>query len=113
MRGPMFVRQLFDSETSTYTYLIADGRAAALIDPVLEKLERDLRLVRELDLELRLVLETHVHADHITAAGRLRDRTGAATCASVAGASCTDRHLVAGDLVELGATRIDVLATPG
>ena len=69
----MLFRQLFDAETSTYTYLIADAetRDAVLVDPVREQLERDLTLLRELDLRLRYILDTHVHADHVTAAGRL------------------------------------------
>ena len=83
----MLFRQLFDSESSTYTYLIADESTgeAALIDPVREQLERDLRLLRELGLTLCYALDTHVHADHITAAGDLRERTAAKTGSCVAG----------------------------
>ncbi|MFM1841512.1 MAG: hypothetical protein RLZZ490_243 [Cyanobacteriota bacterium] len=70
----MLFRQLFDPETSTYTYLIADPvtKDAALVDSVLEQVERDEKLLKELGLTLRFCLETHVHADHITGAGRLR-----------------------------------------
>ncbi|MDQ3234707.1 MAG: MBL fold metallo-hydrolase, partial [Pseudobdellovibrionaceae bacterium] len=77
----MIFRQLFDRETSTYTYLLADPdtREAVLIDPVQEQVERDLRLLGELDLRLLYVLDTHVHADHITAAGALRARTSCKT----------------------------------
>jgi sulfur dioxygenase len=66
----MFLRQLYDSESSTYTYLVADEatRKAALIDPVREALARDTALVRELGFELTYVLETHVHAEHVTSA---------------------------------------------
>ena len=62
----MLFRQLFDKESSTYTYLIADEvtKEAALVDPVLEQVERDLEIVRELGLTLAQVLDTHVHADH-------------------------------------------------
>jgi glyoxylase-like metal-dependent hydrolase (beta-lactamase superfamily II) len=111
----MLLRQLLDPESSTYTYLIADpvSREAALIDPVRERLERDLDLVRELGLRLAYVLETHVHADHVTAAGALRDRTGAMTCASSAGAPCIDRQLLHGDVVHVGRIAITALATPG
>ena len=79
----MLFRQLFDAETWTYTYLIADEttREAALIDPVAEQVERDLKVVKELGLKLVLVLETHVHADHVTGAGRLRELTGARVAA--------------------------------
>lgn len=109
----MFVRQLFDPETSTYTYLLADRDEAALIDPVIEQVDRDLALVRELGLKLSLVIETHVHADHVTAAGILRDRTGARTCASADGAPCMDCPLHDGDVLHLGDITLRVIATPG
>jgi len=111
----MLIRQLFDRETSTYTYLIADPatRQAALIDPVREQLERDLGLIAELDLQLRYVLETHVHADHVTSAGAIRERTQARTCASPAGAPCVDARLIDGDRLSLGKLSIEVLETPG
>lgn len=115
MTGDMMIRQLFDLETSTYTYLVADpvARVAALIDPVREQLERDLQLLRELGLTLTHVFETHVHADHITAAAALRERTGARTHASAAGAPCVDVQLQHGDVVTVGTIAITVLATPG
>jgi sulfur dioxygenase len=111
----MIFRQLFDLATSTYTYLIADeqSREAALVDPVLEQVDRDLALLRELGLRLSWVLETHVHADHITAAATLRDRTGARTVFGKRGAVCADRHVGAGDTVLVGSLRIGVLETPG
>ena len=111
----VLIRQLFDRETSTYTYLVADPVAgvAALIDPVREQIERDLALVNQLGLRLTHVLETHVHADHVTAAGALRERTKARTCASVAGAPCVDTQLRHGDVVRLGDLSITALSTPG
>lgn len=111
----MILRQLFDPESSTYTYLLADPetREAALIDPVREQIERDLKLVGELGLRLTHVLETHVHADHVTAAGLLRERTGARTAASASGAPCIDETLRHGDVVRLGAISITALGTPG
>ena len=73
----MIFRQLFDSVSSTYTYLIASRRGgeALIIDPVLEKVDRYLQLVKELDLRLVKAVDTHLHADHITGLGALRDRT--------------------------------------
>jgi len=113
----MLLRQLFDSESSTYTYLIADastgGGPAALIDPVLEQIDRDLRVIDELGLRLAVVIETHVHADHVTAAGKLRERTGARTYASRGGAACIDVHVGDGDVVEVGGLRLEVIETPG
>ena len=73
----MIFRQLFDSESSTYTYLLADTdtKEAVLIDPVIEKSERDAKLVGELGLSVKFVMNTHVHADHITGTGRLKVNT--------------------------------------
>src|ERR1043166_7222446 len=73
----MIFRQLFDSVSSTYSYLLASrqGGEALIIDPVLEKVDRYLQLVKELDLRLVKAVDTHVHADHVTGLGVLRDRT--------------------------------------
>jgi sulfur dioxygenase len=111
----VLLRQLYDHESSTYTYLVADPvtSQAVLIDPVAEQLERDLALVGELGLTLSLVLDTHVHADHVTAAGALRARTGARTGASQRGAPCVDVPLEDGTELTVGELRIEVMATPG
>jgi sulfur dioxygenase len=112
----MFFRQLFDPVTSTYTYLLADAQTgdAVLIDPVLEQLERDVGLVRELGFTLRFACDTHVHADHVSALGALRKELGAKTvmCAK-AGALCPDFLAAAGDRFSFGAHRLEVLETPG
>jgi len=111
----MFLRQLFEAETSTYTYLVADEatREAALIDPVRENLARDVELLRQLGFELKYVLETHVHADHVTSAGQLSEMLGATTAASPLGAECASRRLSHGDVLRLGNLEIHALATPG
>lgn len=108
--------QLFELESSTYTYLIADPitKEAALIDPVLECVERDMKLIFELGLKLKYVLDTHVHADHVTGAGEIRSRSGARSgISAAAGVDCADIALKGGDELLLGALKIEVLATPG
>lgn len=72
----LIFRQLFERDTSTFTYLLGDGITgnAILIDPVLEKVERDAMLVRELDLDLKFILNTHIHADHVTGSGMLKSK---------------------------------------
>ena len=112
----MFFRQLFDADSSTYTYLIADDATheAVIIDPVFEQAERDLKLVREHGLKLKYSLETHVHADHITGAQTLKDATGAATAVSAdCHAQGYDRLLKDGDVILFGHEEITVIATPG
>lgn len=109
-------RQLFDQNTWTYTYLLADDetREAVIIDPVDELAERDAKLVQELGFKLKYVLETHVHADHVTAAGELRDRTGAKTvAAAVSGPQCADVRVKEGDTLEFGRFTLAVRETPG
>jgi len=109
-------RQLFDRESSTYTYLIADvaTRCAALVDPVREHVARDLELVEQLDLTLTHVFETHVHADHVTGAAELRRRTNARThVAQHDGPACADVPVISGDAIALGGVTFQVLETPG
>src|SRR5438045_8587036 len=89
-------RQLFDPQSSTYTYLLADPatREAVLIDPVFEQARRDAALVQELGLKLRCTLETHVHADHVTAASLLKQKLGSRIAISAAsGAEGADVYL--------------------
>jgi glyoxylase-like metal-dependent hydrolase (beta-lactamase superfamily II)/rhodanese-related sulfurtransferase len=112
----MLMRQLFDPETSTYTYLLADEatREAVLIDPVLEQVDRDLQVLRELDLTLRWAVDTHVHADHVTGLGTLRERTGCKTVLSErAGTGCADVLVKQGDRIPFGAHALEVRETPG
>jgi sulfur dioxygenase len=108
--------QLFESESSTYTYIIADAESkeAAIIDPVLETVNRDLQLIQELNLRLLYILDTHVHADHITGAGELRTKSGAKTgISALAGVECADISLEDGQELMLGKKKITVIATPG
>jgi len=112
----MLFRQLFDLETSTYTYLLADEqtREAVIIDPVLEQVERDLALLRDLELTLVYALDTHVHADHVTAIGTLAERTGAKTVLSErAGVGCADVYVKEGDRIAFGRCELEVRETPG
>ena len=112
----MLIRQLFDQETWTYTYLLADqeSREAIIIDPVVEQVDRDLKLIAELGLELVYTLDTHVHADHITGSGELRRRTGAlAGVAAVAKVECTNQNLEHGDMLKFGRYRLEARSTPG
>lgn len=112
----MLFRQFFEPETSTYTYLLADpeSKEAVLIDPVKETMERDLAIVNEMGLKLTHVLETHVHADHVTASGELRRRTGAKSVVSRhGGAPCADILVDDGDAIRFGKHALEVRSTPG
>src|SRR5579871_2996615 len=111
----MIFRQLFDSTSGTYTYLLASRRGgeALVIDPVLEKVDRYLQLVNELDLKLVKAVDTHVHADHITGLGALRDRT---RCITVMGemskVDVVSMRVADGDRLCVEGLNLDVLYTP-
>ena len=110
------IRQLFDKDTSTYTYLVADLKSgeAALIDAVREQFDRDSKLIKDLGLSLKYAIETHVHADHITSAGHLRDAFGARVVLHEAsGSACADVLLKDGETVQVGDIEIKALHTPG
>lgn len=116
MRSDVVFHQLFEAESSTYTYIIADvnSKEAAIIDPVLETVDRDLKLIEELGLRLVYVLDTHIHADHVTGAGEIRKRTKAKTAVSrEAAVDCVDIPLEDGQELLLGSRKIQVIATPG
>jgi len=112
----MLFRQLFDKESSTYTYLIADlqTQEAVLVDPVVENVDRDLKLIRELGLTLLFCLETHIHADHITGTGEIRDRTG---CKGLvpenAHTDCASGFVKHGQILKIGSVTIEAIETHG
>ena len=109
-------RQMFDNVSSTYSYLLASrqGGEALIIDPVLEKVDRYLQLLTELDLRLVKAVDTHMHADHITGLGALRDRTH---CITVMGeqskADIVSMRLADGEKLEIEGMSFDVIYTPG
>jgi sulfur dioxygenase len=112
----MIFRQLFDSVSGTYTYLLASRRGgeALIIDPVIEKVERYLQLVKELDLRLVKAADTHLHADHITGLGALRDHTH---CITVMGehsqVDVVSMRIAEGDKLTIEGLALDVIYTPG
>ncbi|HLY88751.1 MAG TPA: MBL fold metallo-hydrolase [Acetobacteraceae bacterium] len=112
----MIFRQLFDATSGTYTYLLASRRGgeALIIDPVLEKVDRYLQLIRELDLKLVKAIDTHLHADHITGLGALRDRT---RCITVMGEQSSvdvvSMRIGEGDRLGIEGISLDVAYTPG
>jgi sulfur dioxygenase len=112
----MIFRQLFEPVSCTYSYLIAcrRGGEALIIDPVLEKVDRYLQLMRELDVHLVKAVDTHLHADHITGIGALRDRTH---CITVMGEQSSvdvvSMRLTDGDTLQIEGVSLDVIYTPG
>ncbi|XP_037806598.1 persulfide dioxygenase ETHE1, mitochondrial [Lucilia sericata] len=111
-----FFRQLFDSESWTYTYLLADVNAkeAIIIDPVLEQAKRDAQLIKDLGFTLKYAVNTHMHADHITGSGWLKQLLpGCQSVISVDSGAKADIHIHEGDKVQFGRHAIETLATPG
>ncbi|WP_105509217.1 MBL fold metallo-hydrolase [Paraburkholderia sp. BL21I4N1] len=112
----MIFRQLFDQQSSTYTYLLADAATgdAVLVDPVFEQVRRDIALIEELELRLIYTIDTHVHADHVSGAWMLKRSTGSQIAISAAsGAEGADRYLSHLDRCGFGTRHLEVRATPG
>ncbi len=112
----MVFRQLLDPETSTWTYIVGDAstRDAALIDGVREQVDRDLELIVQLGLKLRFVIETHIHADHVTSAWIVKERTGARIVSTRASAA-KGADVVVDDrgTVRIGSLLLEARSTPG
>ena len=112
----MLFRQLFDKTSSTYTYLIASakGREALIIDPVLENVEQYIKLLNELDLKLVKVIDTHIHADHITAASKLKNKTN---CTTIMGehtpSDAVEIKVKDNEIIYVDKLEIKVIYTPG
>jgi len=112
----MLFHQLFDKNSSTYTYLIAsaEGREALIIDPVLENIEQYIKLLNELDLKLVKVIDTHIHADHITAASRLKNKTN---CTTIMGehtpSNAVEIKVKDNEIIYVDKLEIKVIYTPG
>ena len=112
----MIFKQVFDAKTSTYTYLIASakGREAVIIDPVLENVNEYIQLLKEFDLQLVKVIDTHIHADHVTGASKLKQAT---KCKTLMGehtpADTVEIKVKDGEIIEIDNFKIKSLYTPG
>ena len=112
----MIFNQIFDTKSSTYTYIIASakGREAAIIDPVLENVDECIQLLNELDLKLVKVIDTHIHADHVTGASKLKQATN---CATLMGehtpADAVEIKVKDNELIKIDSLKIKSLYTPG
>ncbi|XP_026226797.1 persulfide dioxygenase ETHE1, mitochondrial-like isoform X3 [Anabas testudineus] len=112
----LFFRQLYELESTTYTYLLADTetKEAVLIDPVLETIDRDLKLIHELGLNLKVAVNTHCHADHITSTGLMKKRlVGLKSAISKFSGASADIQLSEGDKIKFGKQYLTVRETPG
>ena len=112
----MIFKQIFDTESSTYTYLIASskGREAVIIDPVIENVDNYIKILGELDLKLVKVIDTHIHADHVTGATKLKKATN---CTTLMGehtpADAVEIKVKDGEIIEIDNLKIKSLYTPG
>ncbi len=112
----MIFKQLFDNKSSTYTYLLASdqGREALIIDPVIEHTEKYIKLLKELDLKLVKVIDTHIHADHVTALNELSKKTN---CTKIMGekskSEVVDLHVKEDDKIKIESIELKVIYTPG
>ena len=112
----MIFKQVFDQKSSTYTYIIASakGREALIIDPVLENVEDYIRILNQLNLKLVKVIDTHIHADHVTGAGKLRDKT---KCVTIMGehtpTDAVEVKVKDDEIIQLDKFKIRALYTPG
>ncbi|MGE0763124.1 MAG: MBL fold metallo-hydrolase [Bdellovibrionales bacterium] len=115
MKNELIFYQLFEPQSSTYTYLLADSVSgfAVLIDPVIETVNRDMKILNDLKLKLDLVLETHIHADHITGAGELKERMGCRIGLCRNAHTRADLQLDDGQQISVGGISLKVIATPG
>jgi len=113
----MSIRQLIDKESSTLTYILSNNGEAIIIDPVKEQVERDIRVLKEMGVELKYVIDTHIHADHITGSTPISLLTGAKIVLSDgsrdAGAICADIYVKEGEKLVFGETEVKILETPG
>jgi glyoxylase-like metal-dependent hydrolase (beta-lactamase superfamily II) len=112
----MLFRQLFDGVSSTYTYLLADrkGGEALIIDPVAERVDQYAKLIEELDLKLVMAVDTHIHADHVTGIGHLREATACATAmGEQSAAECVSVKIREGDILKADGLRLKAIYTPG
>jgi sulfur dioxygenase len=115
-KANIIFRQLFDKETSTFTYLIADAetKEAVIIDSVLENFDRDVKLIEELGLDLKYSLETHIHADHVTAAAKFKEKLGVETAVNEnAKVDCASIFLKDQQELKFGNLILKAFYTPG